>query len=277
MRPNYRRKRYEATQRPYPIIYSVVLGTIAVIVTVWIGSVVFETASYSMNIYTEGISIAVTVFIINRVSRIRELQQLRVRLYREAKSRSNDIAIRAVERMKYENWLLGDDSFLQRVDLTYANLQGADLKQANLCGSGLNDSELENADLTNANLEEVWFMIANMKSAQLSNANLTGAILIGADLQGANLTGAYMKGAMLGGSKLEETTFTGTTLPDGSEYLEGMDLSKFTSPAHPDYYSILDEIEEIRESMGMTILSTLFRSAFEELSNDLQEAAPLHQ
>lgn len=102
------------------------------------------------------------------------------------------------------------------------NLTGMDLNGANLNREWLNDANLAGADLSDADLE--W---AKLEGTDLEGANLRGANLTRADLEEANLLNADLTGAIF---------TTRTTLPDGSRWAEDTDMSRFTDPAHPDFW-----------------------------------------
>lgn len=86
-------------------------------------------------------------------------------------------------------------------------LKGAHLRRANLHGAYLERADLSHADLTAANLMGAW-----LKAAKFDNANLQRAILAQAQLQDSSLTstnleGARMMGAQLQGAYLSEARF----------------------------------------------------------------------
>ena len=119
---------------------------------------------------------------------------------------------------------------LNRVDLSYANLQEYNLRKANLSRSNLRAADLRGVNLSYANLfkadlEEADLSWANLREADLSGANLKGAKLIGADLNRgsflwnvgtsvvcADLSGADLTGANLKGVNFAKANFTGAIL-----------------------------------------------------------------
>lgn len=179
---------------------------------------------YLMNLFTEGMGIVATVFLINRWYAKREQESLRKRLIREAGSRSHDIAISAVEWMDREQWLRGEDGLLQGENLQDARLwdarmDGANLQRtildravlckvtlkcANLRDAHLRFAELHNAKLNNAGLQNSKCHGVMMPGAMLEDACLKCADLSYACLEGASLQGAYFKGANLHEAKLKD-------------------------------------------------------------------------
>jgi hypothetical protein len=107
------------------------------------------------------------------------------------------------------NWRIKLD--LRGTDLRKENLMGANLRGANL-----QESNLEGVDLGGANLEG-----ANLRDARLDAVNL-----VGANLQGANLEGVDLRGACL---------------PDGTNWTEDTDVTRFTNPDHPDFWENKEE------------------------------------
>jgi uncharacterized protein YjbI with pentapeptide repeats len=111
---------------------------------------------------------------------------------------------------------------LQSVILEKANLNGADLGYSNLQDANLQLASLEHADLRIANLERsnlrianfhgAILRIANLKNANLFNANLQNADLKSADLQNADLTAANLQEADLTSANLQNADMTGAKL-----------------------------------------------------------------
>lgn len=242
--------------------YQIGGSALLVLLGVWIGALIFSPQGddYWLNITTEGLGVAVTILVLNRFAAVREewreQERLKKRLVREASSSSNETAKAAIDWLRYENWLIGEDGLLCGVSLARASLKNADLWKANL-----RDADLREADLTGAELSNVDFSRANLREAELChamlkhanfheatlrNTRLMGAILRharlqGATLRGANLTEADLTGADLCGANLRAATLTGvqglekaifdteTILPDGTPYHHGVDWAIFTA------------------------------------------------
>ncbi|NDJ63125.1 MAG: pentapeptide repeat-containing protein, partial [Chloroflexi bacterium] len=127
--------------------YGALLGGIVVAILIFGGGALFgvgrpyEPEGYATNLYTEFISIAVTLFILDTLNRRRDDQrrerELRERLVREARSTANDVAKHAVHELREHGWLEGEDGLLRGADLIGANLGGANLRWANLDGADL--------------------------------------------------------------------------------------------------------------------------------------------
>ena len=110
-----RREEIRKIHKKYRFFYEMLAGASVLVVCVLAGAGAFggENIDYRMNLFTEGMGIVATVFIINRWYAHRERANLQSRLIREAGSRSNDIAISAVEWMDREGWLRGEEGLLQ--------------------------------------------------------------------------------------------------------------------------------------------------------------------
>ncbi len=182
-------------------------------------------ADYQPNLVTEAMGIGFTVLVIDWLYELRSTRDLRRRLIREAGSRSNDIALSAVDELRDKEWLTGEDGLLKEVDLSNANLQGAKLIEANLQGS------------------------------ILTGANLRGTDCSGIDLQGATLLKAKLEGSFLIWAKLENAIFTEATLPDGERYTDNTDMGKYTDEFHKDHHIIMRIIGEKRRELGMEWLT----------------------
>lgn len=181
---------------------------------------------YRANLFTELMGIAFTALVIDWIYRLRTRHELRNRLVREAGSRSNAIAIGAVEWLRAEGWLEGDDGLLQGEDLVKANLENAYLLRANLRGAFLSEAKL--------------------RGAELMGANLRGVDLIEADLQDSKMHGADLRKADLSGAKLE-----GSVMPDGTEFVDEDTLPRFTDPGDTLYKCTRQNINWYRRPFGV--------------------------
>lgn len=136
---------------------------------------------------------------------------------------------------------------LSKAKLRNANLKNAYLRGANLFMTQLIEANLSGADLSGASLERTYLSGANLEGANLSDArvqtslwgvNLQNADLRGADLRGVELFRANLRGANLAGAELADAKInTETILPDGSHWTRSVDITRFTNPAHPHFWS----------------------------------------
>ncbi|GAB2686321.1 hypothetical protein GCM10027170_16830 [Aliiglaciecola aliphaticivorans] len=72
-----------------------------------------------------------------------------------------------------------------------------------------------------------------MRDAQLRHSDFYNVDLSYTDLRGADLTGANLQGAIIDVSLLDIST----TLPDGTPYLSPIDLTRYTDPSHPNFFT----------------------------------------
>lgn len=290
---NQRRKRFWWTIR----FALVALIASAIFMLGWKGG-----ADYVTNIYTEligvVISIGFTVVFVDRYyanrKESRQSAVLKRRLVREAGSRSNDIAIAAIDELQDKGWLQDDDSLLKEAELYKAALQKANLsycnlvrtvfymailQDANLAGSNLyeasfNDANLRRAQLLGADLRKARLSQAALHDAELYQTDLTGAVMIGAlfqrafldstNLKGSNLhhddfTDANLSNADLRGAKVFDADFTnanlmGARLPDGS-FGTTSKMERFTNRYHPKFEQTLQEVNTIRKTMELDPVS----------------------
>ena len=225
------------------------IGIIIVLIVIWAGSKYFvtEATSYWMNLLTEGVGIAITILVIDRLNEYRRAQERKLELFRQAKSRSNNAALEAVDQilhdglwdtflehyrnnkglaeLSYVRWS-GDIELrgfnLENVNMWYAHLQNTNLKEANfqnsilfhcylenanLEGANLKNTDLEYNHLENANLEDAHLENARLKYTHLENANLGSA-----NLEHANLSYAHLENANLGHAKLDRAFLRETHL-----------------------------------------------------------------
>ena len=239
----------------YRLFYELLGGAVLLVVGVAIGAGFFEHDNrndYHMNLATEGLGIVATVFIINRWYAHRDRENIKRLLIRKAGSRSNDIAIDAIEELRNRDWLEGDagvlaGAFLSRANLkeanlSNANLQGAYMSRVEMQGAMLIETDLKGAMLDKSNLRELESMKADLRGAFVGGSQIQNARLWEADLRGASLAGAYVNGAEFVGSNLK-----GATLPDGTvAATEDYNMDRFTNWNHPEFDSTHKKIESIR-------------------------------
>ena len=214
----------------------VALIAFAVFVLGWIGGV-----DYVTNIYTELIgvvtSIGFTVVIVDRFyerrnmdlrreeaqrDKERQTEELKRELVWRAKSRSNEAAIKAVEDLRYHDWLTGPGGLLKEAFLNNANLRNVNLRNANLQQAYLWRAELNCARLAEADLQEADLSFANLQGANLTDANLREADLTNADLQNANLRQANLNSADLSRASLQDANLDRASLENA--YLHNVNL-----------------------------------------------------
>jgi len=214
----------------------------------------------------EAIGIGFTVFFLDRIYQERDIKQLKQRLRGEASSQSNDTSKSAVDWMRRDDWLTGDDGLLKganlnnanlnKVDFSNANLKDASLSWADLQGANLFEATLQDADLQFINLEGAYLRDANIEGADLSLAKMEGARLPNANLKDASLSGTYLQktnlfgvnfqnadlynahleGADLRSVNLDKARLIGATLPDGTKWTPETDMGRFTDPEHPNFW-----------------------------------------
>ncbi|WP_342807392.1 DUF4157 domain-containing protein [Alteromonas sp. M12] len=113
-------------------------------------------------------------------------------------------------------------------DLTGAG-QLHDIDLVELAGGELGDLVLDHRSFQNLPMDGV-----SLRRAQLRHSDFRNVDLSYTDLRGADLTGANLQGATLNVSRLN----LDTTLPDGSPFYSPVDLTRFTDPAHPNFFQI---------------------------------------
>lgn len=170
---------------------------------------------YSTNVFTELLSVGITILVLDRLNERRQTFREKERLRVLARSRANQVALNAIEEMRFNGWLEGDESLLQNaylaranlqtVNLANANLQVARLYRANLRGAYLFRTSLEGANLESSDLAEADLRRANLSYTKLSSVNFQDAIMGSANLQGATVSRANLQGARLRRAVLSET------------------------------------------------------------------------
>ena len=101
-----------------PDVYlTLLLGSaVGLAVGVMLGAGWFADEGYWTNVYTEALSIVLTVVVIGVINEWRETERRKRDLIRRAGSRSNEIAKDAVDEMRHEGWLTGENGLLRDVN-----------------------------------------------------------------------------------------------------------------------------------------------------------------
>lgn len=91
-------------------------------------------------------------------------------------------------------------ALMDRIDLSYTNLEGANLTGAKLTGADLQRARLCDAVLTDAVLTDAYLQDTNLAGAKLSGVNFARTTLAHVDFEGATLDGAsFVEAWMIGG------------------------------------------------------------------------------
>ena len=249
----------EITQlwQTYAIQYRLLLILAFIIAGIWLfgnnGLNLLESMlGYATNVFTEALSIIVTILVLNRLSRDREQrdnealqkrldEQELTRLKALLGSNENVVTKIAIAELSAKGWLY--DGSLNGADLPVANLENADLMEIYLIDADLSEANLAGASLINANLAGVFLSQANLAGASLSQSNLTDSDLSFAHLLGADLTLAHLEGADMRTANLKDTDLRSanlknanmygvrcnnkTILPDGTNWTTDVDWSKY--------------------------------------------------
>ncbi len=140
------------------------------------------------NISTELLSISITVLVIDRLIKKRDISELKKQLVREVKSKDNAIAVRALQELITQKWAK----------------KGA-LRGAHLLFANLRDAYLRDVDLS-----YTWMREANFEEAFMSGTKLKGAVLVGANFKNAK---------EITSKALSETKMLlAATMPNGMRY-----------------------------------------------------------
>jgi len=228
-------KEIKAVWEKYPWFYPLLGGLLLLGIGFWLGMNWFAGddggLGYVTNLYTELLSIGITIVVLDRINQWRDERNLKKRLRWDIRSKSNDITTRAIETIRYEDWLSGRNGILRNADLYGTKLESADLWSANLMEAKLIGANLVGANLYDTKLELASLERANLQGANLEQANLEGTILSLANLDSTNLIGV----------NLEMANLMGATLPDGTIWNEGVDMAKFTDKKHPEYVNYWEQ------------------------------------
>jgi hypothetical protein len=268
----------------YSWFYPLLMGGFLVIVGIVIGASLFGSntpvlegnmLAYGTNLWTEAISIGITVFILDQINRRRdrlaaeakdrevktEAEKMeKQRLIIELRSRDNATALTALEEIREKGWhrdgtlananlyeaqLQGAmlwESILEETNLIKSNLQSASMVVTNLRNANLQQANLQNAHLTNVDLRNAILDGSQLQDAQLFNVNLEATSLGALNLQGTMINRCNMRGANLSHTNLKfadirDNEFDTTTiLPDDKYWTPETDMRRYTDLSHPDFW-----------------------------------------
>ncbi len=217
-------------------------AVLLVIIGVLIGRFVLFPADegYNTNIYTEVLSVALTIFVLDRLAERRERESYKRRLLREVRSKTSAVAVAALEALDDEGWWDDLRASLLEKPLTRAQWEKAYLKGKDLSGLvlievNLKYAELSSVDLHDANLSLGDLQYTNLYYANLHGTELTTTKLVGAQLQSANLQYAKLQFAYFEGHNQPDPKIV--RLPDQSHWTPETDMQRFTDPEHPEFWS----------------------------------------
>jgi uncharacterized protein YjbI with pentapeptide repeats len=164
----------------------------------------FEAEFYGMLITVAGI-----YYFDKRRDDRRDEERLKTELLWQIHSRSNDVAISALDRLRVNGWL----DLIEKQNLREAKWAGADLREIDLSGANLELADLSGAHMASADLSGAIMELANLSSAIMELANLSGAHMRSTNLNGANmiranLSGANMVSANLNGASMHRVNLS---------------------------------------------------------------------
>ncbi|MBN1311942.1 MAG: pentapeptide repeat-containing protein [Anaerolineae bacterium] len=145
------------------------------------------------NIVTDLLGVALTVFIIDKMYRLRSDVEQKKILIAKLGSKNNAVASAALRELSAQGWL--SDGTLLGAHLTSCNLDGnsfsgADLRRVSLSYASLQDTQWFETDLRDAFLDHAMLCNASLSmhdGPYYPEANLTGATLSHADLSKARV------------------------------------------------------------------------------------------
>jgi len=221
-----RQEEIKAIHKQYPRLNFLALGIIFLLIGILVGfhlvDIQFLEGDYPIGLYSEFISIIITIVVLDQINEYRATRERKLELFDQAKSRSNDMAVDALEKIQRLGWW---DELLEHY--RNAEEQRIDLSQVQWAGAvNLNESDLQGADLSGANLQEAGLDGANLQEANLEVANLQEAKLLGANLQEANLGGANLQDATLVGANLQEASLRRANLQGADLYVANLQEAK---------------------------------------------------
>ncbi|MEX2030707.1 MAG: pentapeptide repeat-containing protein [Anaerolineales bacterium] len=168
------------------------------------------------NIITDLFGIALAVFILDAMYRLRSDAELKKVLIAKLGSKNNAVATEAIHELKARGWLA--DGSLVRAFLISANLDGNSFTGADLRRVSFSFASLKATSWFEANVQGAFFDGADLQNAHLS-MHAVGPHFAEADLSGAMLYKANLRGAHVRDEQLSRArSLWGATMPDGRLY-----------------------------------------------------------
>ena len=196
-------------------VYRVAFLFILIAAAIWY----FSTVTFDEllpNIIPELLSISITVFIIDTLSRQRSDKELKKVLISQLGSKNNAVTSEALKELDARGWL------------SDGTLKGAYISSANLEGNSFTGADLRNAHLSFSNLKKTTWFEADLQGAFLDHADLRGASLsvhaIGPHYAEGNLKNVYLSNSNLQEARvrheqlIQTRSLRGTIMPDGKLY-----------------------------------------------------------
>lgn len=188
-------------------------------------------SGYSVNIYTEILSVFFTIFVLNllqeRRDERRRVDDLKERLVREVRSQSPEVAKAAISELGENGWLEGDKGLLKGQNLTGVQLADAKLSGINFAGANLANANFHSAILERVTLEEANLEFADLRHANLSFANMQKVVMRDGKLEKSLLWSVNLAGSDLGVAQIVNAHLTFSNLSGVILYkanLNGTDL-----------------------------------------------------
>ncbi|MBI3170429.1 MAG: pentapeptide repeat-containing protein [Chloroflexi bacterium] len=168
------------------------------------------------NIITDLLGIALAVFIVDAMYRLRSDAERKKVLISQLGSKNNAVATSALHELDAQGWL--SDGSLQNAFLTSCNLDGNKLSGGDLRRAHLSFSSLQNTSWFETDLRGAFLDHANLTNATLS-IHATGPHFAEADLTDATLFRTNLSLAAVRHEQLcRVKTLWGTTMPEGKLY-----------------------------------------------------------
>jgi|GEM_PF-4451060 len=128
--------------------------------------------AYGNNIFSDMLTMIVTIAALNWLSERRMTKHLRLHLQAQVQSKNNLTALDAINQMQLRDWLNRTDSPLNNIEAHNANWSGATLWNANLRNAQIQDADLQNVTFHESDLQWAKLDKSNLASAHLNGANL---------------------------------------------------------------------------------------------------------
>lgn len=168
---------------------------------------------YTTNVFTEALSIIVTIFVLDKLNERRAEKARKEELIALLGSEDNSTALEAARLLRHKGWL--QDGSLDYLSLVNANLQDANMEQLKASRAFITESNLSGINFRASSLKGAHISSTNLADANLENADFSNARFFEVDISNTFLASAYFVQVSLKNSEAHRTNWTRSNLEKG--------------------------------------------------------------
>lgn len=217
-KPNFfdRVRRVMNESRSIYILLGVAIGAALVLSVIALST---QPIPFLISFVPQLLGVAILMRFIQVNDQRRDEDNQKVRLLDNLLDDNNERALAALNQLSAKGWTYGEDSVLEKRNLSGSNLERARFWYANLTETRFTNANLRGAEFWNATLVQADFKEADLEGAMFLGANLSNADFSGAQIADTIWRSANMHGVILMNMTMTNLNFTKADLSDA--YLIG--------------------------------------------------------